>query len=64
MCSYFIVGNKIFCFFKKWVFAFPDEGTFQVGSQVLQNFEAVADEGVGLTDLKCFLAGGGAGGAT
>ena len=29
MCSYFIVGNKIFCFFKKWVFALWDEGTFQ-----------------------------------
>ena len=31
--SYFnivlIVGNKIFCFFKKWVFTFLDEGTFQ-----------------------------------
>ena len=40
MCSYFIVGNKIFCFFKKCVFAFLDEGTFQEGmSQFLQNFE-------------------------
>ena len=28
MCSYFIVGNKIFCFFKKRVFAFLDEATF------------------------------------
>ena len=35
MCSYFIVGNKIFCFFKKLVFAFLDEGVFQGGSQVL-----------------------------
>ena len=31
MCSYFIVGNKIFGFFKKWVFAFLGEGTFQGG---------------------------------
>ena len=45
MCSYFIVGNKTFCFFKKWVFAFSGEGTFQGGSQVLQNFDGVADEG-------------------
>ena len=29
MCSHFIVWNKIFCFFKKWVFAFLDEGAFQ-----------------------------------
>ena len=29
MCSYFIVENKIFCSFKKWVFAFLDKGTFQ-----------------------------------
>ena len=57
MCSYFIVGNKTFCFFKKWVFAFSGEGTFLGGSQVLQNFDGVADEGVGLTDLKCFLGG-------
>ena len=28
---YFIIGNKIFCFFKKLVFAFLDEGTFQGG---------------------------------
>ena len=42
MSSYFNVGIKIFCFLKKWVFAFLDEGTFQGGgggSQVLQNFE-------------------------
>ena len=33
-------GNKIFYFFKKRVFAFLDEGTFQGGgSQVPQNFE-------------------------
>ena len=31
MCSYFIVGNKIFCFFKNRVFDFLDEGTFQGG---------------------------------
>ena len=41
MCSHFIVGNKIFCFFKKRVFAFLDEGTSQGGSQVLQNFEGL-----------------------
>ena len=27
MWSHFIVGNKIFCFFKKLVFAFSDKGT-------------------------------------
>ena len=47
MCSFFIVGNKIFCFFKKWIFS-----TFQRGSQVLQNFEGCSDRfiifGVGL----------------
>ena len=50
MYSYFTVGNKIFCFFKKWVFAFLEEGTFQGRSQVLQNFERVG----GLTDLEFF----------
>ena len=32
MC-YFIVGNKIFCFFKKRVFVFLGEGTFQGGAK-------------------------------
>ena len=30
-CCYFIVGNKIFSFFKKWVFAFLDKVRFQGG---------------------------------
>ena len=30
-CSYFMVGNKIFSFFKKWVFAFLDKVRFQGG---------------------------------
>ena len=29
MRSYFIFGNKVFCFFKKWVFAFSGEDIFQ-----------------------------------
>ena len=29
MCYHFIVANKIFCFFKKWTFAFLEEGLFQ-----------------------------------
>ena len=56
MCSYFIVGYKIFCFFKKRVFAFLDEGTFQGGSQVLQNFEEGCSQREGLIDLE-FLRG-------
>ena len=31
MCSYFIVGNKIFCFFKKRVFPSSDEDTSRWG---------------------------------
>ena len=66
MCSYCIVGNKIFCSFKKVLFAFLDEGTFQVGrgSEILQNFEGVAHKVGGLTDLKkiYFFFGGGGGG--
>ena len=38
MCSYFIAGNKIFCFFKKWIFSFLDEGVFQGSSQVIEIF--------------------------
>ena len=65
MCSYFIVGNKFFCFFKKWVFCFLDKDTFEGGSEVLQKFEGrVAcnwewgggGEG-GLADLELFLGG-------
>ena len=45
------------CFFKNWVFAFLDDGTFQGGSQVLQNFgHKVGEES--LTDLVFFLGGG------
>ena len=49
MCSYFIVGNKIFSFFKKLVFDLLDKDTFQGrrmrgqggggGSQVIEKFE-------------------------
>ena len=46
MCSYFTVGNKIFCFFKKQAFAFLDEGAFQGrGGQVFQNFEVAHKRG-------------------
>ena len=66
MCSRFIVGNKFFYFFKKWVFAFFVN--FKGGSQVLQNFEGVAHKGGGrggveggggrgLTDLEYFFWG-------
>ena len=39
MCFYLMLEIKS-CFFKKWVLLFLDKGTFQGGSQVLQNFEA------------------------
>ena len=60
MCSYFIVGNKIFGFFKKQVFAFLDEGTFQgeEGVKFSKILRGVAHKGGGgLTDLN-FLGGG------
>ena len=47
MCSRFIVGNKFFYFFKKWVFAFLDEGKFYGGRQVLYNFEGGGGGGGG-----------------
>ena len=54
-CSYFIVENQIFCFFKKWVFAFLDKGTYPGGSQVPQNFEGIVHKGGEvLTDLEIF----------
>ena len=37
MCSDFIVGNKIFCFFKKWVFAFLGL-LIKTGSDRFRNF--------------------------
>ena len=55
MCSYSIVGNKIFCFFKKWVFAFLDEGTFQGEKSSSPKFWGewhLKEEGV--TDLEFF----------
>ena len=60
MCSYFIVGNKIFWFFKNWVFAFLIEGTLQArgwggeGVRFSQNFEGGCSQRGGLTDLKFF----------
>ena len=60
MCSYFIVGNKIFGFFKKWVFAFLGEGTFQGGggdsSRILRVVAHKGRGGSGQTDLE-FLGG-------
>ena len=53
MCSYFNVGNKIFCFFEKRVFAFLDEGTFQGGGV---NFSKILGGG------GCSYRGGGGGG--
>ena len=55
MCSYFIVGNKIFCFFKNVRVYFKGEG-----SKVFQNFEGVAHKWGVLTDLDFFFLGGGA----
>ena len=55
MCSYFNVGNKIFCFFEKRVFAFLDEGTFQGGGV---NFSKILGGG------GCSYRGGGGGGVT
>ena len=54
MCSYFIVGNKIFCFFKNVRVYFKGEG-----SKVFQNFEGVAHKWGVLTDLDFFFGGGG-----
>ena len=64
---YFIVGNKIFCVFKKWVFGFLDEGTFQGQgegwvwwvkfSKILRGIAHKGEEGGrGLKDLKFWRA--------
>ena len=51
----FIVGNKIFRFFKNESLLFWTRVHFKGGSKVLQNFEGVAHkEGGGLTDLEFF----------
>ena len=60
MCSHFIVGNKIFCFFIKQVFAFLDKGTFQGGGggggETRMKFSKILSEvdhkGGGPTDLE------------
>ena len=62
MCSHFIVGNKIFCFFKKLVFAFLDEGMLQGWgtrfSKSLRQVDHKVGEGKGsLTDLELFVGG-------
>ena len=59
MCSYFIVGNKIFCFFKNWLFAFSNKDTFQggAGSQVPPKIEGGCSYKGWMTDLE-FLEGG------
>ena len=58
MC-YFIVGNKIFCFFKKRVFASLDEDTFQgVGAKLSKTLRGVAQKkegGGGLRDFDFFF---------
>ena len=60
---FFNAGNKIFCFFKKWVLLFWTRVHLKGGgSQVLQNFEALLIKvggggGGGLTDLELFLGG-------
>ena len=60
MCFHFIVVNKIFCFFKKWVFVFLDEGTFQGGgvkfSKILRGFAHI---GEGSDRFRFFLGRGG-----
>ena len=65
MC-YFTVGNKIFCFFKKSVFAFLDEDTFQEGgggdcgrNKFSKMLRGVAHKGRGrvLIDLYFFWGG-------
>ena len=58
MCSYFTVGNKIFRFFKNWVFAFLDEATFQGGVKFSKILTGVAHKEAGVGG-----GGGGGGGA-
>ena len=63
MFLFFNVGNKIFCFFKKWVLLIWTRVHCKGGSQVLQNFEAwLLTNGGGLTDLDFFYGGGKGGG--
>ena len=67
MCSYFIVGNKIFCFFKKWLFAFSHKDIFQGGeeggwSQVPPKIEGGLLLKGGMTDLDFFGGWGGGSG--
>ena len=38
LCSYFNVENRILYFFKKWVFAFLNDGTFQGGESISPKF--------------------------
>ena len=61
----FNVGNKIFCFFKNWIFPFLEGGTFQGGGRGVKFskiLRGVAHKGGGLTDLEFFIFLGGRGG--
>ena len=60
MCSYFSFGNKIFCFFKKRVFAFLNEGRFQGGGggvKFCKILRGVAHKGGGGSDRLDFFGG-------
>ena len=61
MCSYFIVGNNIFYFFKNKSFTFLDEGTYRGGGgrgiQILQDSEGVVQKGGSDRFIIFFLGG-------
>ena len=51
----FNVGNKIFCFFKKWAFPFLGEGTFQGGELSSPKFwGGLLIKKRGLTEFRIF----------
>ena len=52
------VGNKTFCFFKKWVSPFLDKGTFQEGGV---KFSKILRGGGGASGGCRFFLGGGRG---
>ena len=55
------VGNKTFCFFKKWVSPFLDKGTFQEGGVKFSKILRGGGGGGRLVDVDFFLGGGGGG---
>ena len=58
----FNIGNKIFCFFKKWVFPFLDKGPFQLGELSSWNVWGGLFIKGGSDRFRFFFFGGGEGG--